>query len=71
MSEARKGDVKKAVADLQTALKIAPDYYEANLEMGLLDEKNHQYSEAEKFLNHAIEVNPSSMKARTEGSQCR
>src|ERR1700722_5919871 len=60
----RKGDLKKATVDLQAILKVSPDSYEANLQMGLLDHKNHRDDEATRVLTHALELNPAAMRAR-------
>jgi len=64
MADERKGDLKKAAVDLQAALTAAPDFYEANLEMGLLEQRNKRYDDASRLLSHAIEINPASMRAR-------
>jgi Flp pilus assembly protein TadD len=64
IDEQHKGDFKKATAGLEKALKVAPDFYEANLALGLQYEQDGLHDEATRLLTHALEVNPASMKAR-------
>jgi tetratricopeptide (TPR) repeat protein len=60
----RKDETKKAVDDLEKALKLYPDYYEANLQLGLEYEKQGRIDEATQLLERALKLNPGSMKAR-------
>lgn len=62
--EQRKDETKKAVDDLEKAVKLTPDYYEANLQLGLEYQKQARTADAERTLAHALAVNPGSMKAR-------
>jgi Flp pilus assembly protein TadD len=65
MAEQRKGDPKKSVADFERALKIYPDFYEANLELGLQYDKEGRDDDAIRLLSRALEINPASVRART------
>jgi len=64
MDESRKGDIKKSSDDLGKAVRIDPDFYEANVELGIQYQETGRHDEAERLLKHAIQVNPASMKAR-------
>lgn len=64
LEEQRKNDVVKMVAELERALKIAPNYYDANLHLGLHYKKAGQREQAVRLLLRAVEVNSASMKAR-------
>jgi tetratricopeptide (TPR) repeat protein len=55
---------QKTTASLDEILKIAPDYYEANLELGLAYRKESQNHESVQALQRALEINPGSMLAR-------
>jgi len=65
LEEQRKGNSKKAVEHLQKALKIAPDYYEANLQLGIERHRAHQPDEAIPLLERAVSLNSGSVVART------
>jgi len=64
MTEARNGNVKKAISELEKAVKSAPNSYEANVELGIRYEQDGRYDDSAKMLNRALELNPASMKAR-------
>ena len=64
MDSARRGELKKVVTDLEKAVKLAPDYYDALLELGLRYHKDGKNADAARVMKHALEVNPASMKAR-------
>jgi tetratricopeptide (TPR) repeat protein len=65
MEEQRKGDTRKSVLDFERALRIDPDFYEANLELGLQYGKDGRRDDAMRLLGRALELNPASMRART------
>lgn len=54
----------KAVSALQDVIKTAPDYYDANLALGLEYKKQNKPEDSRRTLAHALEVNPGSMLAR-------
>ena len=60
-----KTDPKEMSATLLQVLKTAPDYYEANLELGLQYKKQDQRVDSIQTLTHALEVNSGSMLARS------
>jgi len=64
MEELRKSELQKGVADLEKAVKQAPDFYEANLQLGLQYQRQDRREDAMRLLAHAIKINPGSMKAR-------
>ena len=60
---------KKSITTLQQVVNTAPDYYEANLELGLEYKKTDQKEDAIRTLTHALEVNSGSMLARSALAQ--
>ena len=56
---------KKSITTLQEVLNTAPDYYEANLELGLEYKKTDRQEDAIRTLTHALEINSGSMLARS------
>ena len=61
----RKRDIKKFKSELEKALKIAPDFYEANLRLGLYHQGTGSREEALRLLSRALDVNSASIAART------
>lgn len=64
LEEKRKGNLLKAALELEKALKIAPDYYEANLQLGIFYHTQGRKVEARRLLTRALELNSASRKAR-------
>jgi tetratricopeptide (TPR) repeat protein len=64
MEEQGKGDTRKAALDFEKAVNLAPNFYEANLELGLQYEQEGEHDRAVRLLTHALEINPASMRAR-------
>jgi hypothetical protein len=48
MDESRKGDIKKSSDDLGKAVRIDPDFYEANVELGIQYQETGRHDEAER-----------------------
>lgn len=65
LEERKKGDGKKAVEHFQKAIKIAPDFYEGHLQLGLYLQKSGSRDEAIRSFEKAIELNPVSVSGRT------
>ncbi len=55
---------QEMLANLQEVLNNAPNYYDANLKLGLEYKKDGQKDAAARVLSHALEVNSGSMMAR-------
>jgi len=64
LEEQRKGDVKKAVARYEKALQLAPNFYEANLQLGLYHLKAGNRIEATRLIEQAVKSNPISLSGR-------
>jgi tetratricopeptide (TPR) repeat protein len=60
------GDLKGAEAAFREALKIDHDDFTANLYLGTMLYKRRQLQEARIYLEHALQLNPSSSMARYE-----
>ncbi len=60
------GDLKGAEAAFRQALKIDHDDFTANLYLGAMLYKRRQLEEARTYLEHALQLNPSSSMARYE-----
>jgi tetratricopeptide (TPR) repeat protein len=60
VEDSRKGDTEKAMKRLLDALKIAPDFYHAHNNLGLLYQKRGQYREAEQEYETARRLSPTS-----------
>ncbi len=66
-----KADPQQISSSLQDILKTAPDYYDANLELGLEYQKEDQRENSTRMLTHALDVNSGSMLARAALGQYR
>jgi tetratricopeptide (TPR) repeat protein len=64
LEEQRKGNAQKAVPHYEKALKIAPTYYEANVQLGVYHQKNGNPAEAARLLEQAVKSNPASLSGR-------
>ena len=62
LQDSRKGDTEKAMKRLQEALKLAPDFYHAHNNLGVIYQKLGQYREAEKEYQTARELSPTSQQ---------
>ena len=60
MKDAAKGNAEKAVEGLQRAVKIAPDFYEAQQSLGIQYVALKNYQEAEAALTRARSLSPNS-----------
>lgn len=60
------GDSEAAEPAFREAIRLNPNDFEANLYLGAILYKKRSQSEATVYLNHAIELNPSSNLARYE-----
>ena len=60
------GDLERAEAAFRQALKINADDFTANLYLGAMLLKRRELQEAKSYLEHALELNPSSSMARYE-----
>jgi tetratricopeptide (TPR) repeat protein len=60
------GDLKGAEAAFRQALKINADDFTANLYLGAMLSKRRELQEAKGYLEHALQLNPSSSMARYE-----
>jgi tetratricopeptide (TPR) repeat protein len=60
VEDSRKGDDEKAIKRLLDAIKLAPDFYHAHNNLGLLYQKLGRYREAEKEYETARELSPTS-----------
>ncbi len=65
-SQTQSNRFKSADALLRKALRINPNFSEANLFMGLLKGKQGDYDEALEYLNRSIELEPKSAEAYKE-----
>jgi len=57
------GDYPKALAQLEMALKIHPDYSDAYAERGLVHLKQKDYPKSQEDLQKALEINPDNFTA--------
>ncbi len=64
MNNEQKTGPKEMAATLLEVLKTAPDYYDANLELGLEYKKQGLSEDSVRVLAHALDVNSGSMLAR-------
>ncbi|MBI4474063.1 MAG: tetratricopeptide repeat protein [Acidobacteria bacterium] len=58
LEDRRKGDSAKAMKRLEEAVKIAPDFYHALNNLGVLYQRASRYRDAEKVYRHASTLNP-------------
>ncbi len=58
-------DAKKGIERLEEAVEIAPDFYEAHLELGYAHQRGQRAEEAIASLEKAYELNPASAGATT------
>jgi len=65
LEEERKGKNKEALANFQKSVKIAPEFFQAQLRLGLHYQKNGATADAIKTLEKAIELNPATAAGRT------
>jgi Flp pilus assembly protein TadD len=59
-AQSRQSKTKEAIADYQKAVELAPDWFEANLNLGLDLIKSGKPSAAAPVLRHAVELRPAS-----------
>jgi tetratricopeptide (TPR) repeat protein len=59
----RQGRIAEAVEPLEKALKMSPDNFEANLEMGRVLFEQEKFEQALRCLNAAVRVRPQSTQA--------
>jgi len=64
LEQQRKGDARKAAGHYEKALKIAPTFYEANVQLGIYHQKTGNGVEAARLLEQAVKSNPSSLSGR-------
>jgi tetratricopeptide (TPR) repeat protein len=64
LEEQQKGNLVKTASELERAFRIAPGYYEANVQLGIFYHKQGRREEARDLLVRALEMNPASRKAR-------
>ena len=64
VEEQQKGQTRKAIEHLQKALKIAPDYYEACLQLGIEQHRAGRLEDAVRLFERAVELNDQSIPAR-------
>ncbi len=57
LQDSRKGDTDKAVRRLEEAVRIAPEFYQARNNLGVLYQKSSRYRDAEKEFRRAKEIN--------------
>ena len=57
MEEARKGKRAKAIAHLEKAISLAPDFFSAHNSLGVLYQKMERYRDAEREYNEAHKLN--------------
>jgi tetratricopeptide (TPR) repeat protein len=57
-------DLKKAAQSFQDAIDIQPDFYEANLQLGLVRLRESNLVEATRLLEHAAQLNPGAARPR-------
>lgn len=60
------GDVKEAEVAFRQALKANSNDFEANLYLGAILTKRREFDEADTYLNHALQLKPTSSMARYE-----
>ena len=65
LGEFQDDDAKKGIERLKEAIEIAPDFYEAHLEMGYAHQRERRAEEAIASLEKAYELNPTSAGATT------
>ncbi len=58
LADALKHNTAKAISDLNNAIKAAPDFFEAYLELGSVQQEAKQYEGAEQALRKAIALKP-------------
>lgn len=58
IEENRKGESSKAMKRLEEALRIAPDFYHAHNNLGVIYQKFNRYRDAEQAYRRARELNP-------------
>lgn len=67
MANAAGGDLQSAETAYRKALELNPNDFDANLRIGtLLLRMDHDVTNAEPFLDHALQIDPSSLAARFE-----
>ena len=60
------GDMKSATAAFQAALRQNPQDFDANVDLGAIRAKEHDYANARPLLELALTLNPKSPLARME-----
>jgi len=60
------GDMKAATLAFQAALRQNPQDFDANVDLGAIRSKEHDYANARPLLELALELNPKSPLARME-----
>lgn len=60
LDEARKGKRAAAVATLEKAIRLAPEFFSAHNSLGVLYQKMERYRDAEREYNEAHKLNPRS-----------
>jgi tetratricopeptide (TPR) repeat protein len=58
VEDSRKGNTESAMKRLEEAIKIAPDFYQAHNNLGVLYQKANRFRDAEKEFRRAREINP-------------
>jgi tetratricopeptide (TPR) repeat protein len=58
LKDSSAGNYKKAVERLELAVKLAPDFYEAQNNLGAQYLRSERFGEAEKAFQHARDLNP-------------
>lgn len=67
MANAANGDLQSAEADYRKALELNANDFDANLRLGtLLLRMDHDVHSAKPYLDHALQMDPSSLSARFE-----
>lgn len=57
LQDSRKGDTEKAIKGLEEVVRIAPKFYQAHNNLGVLYQKANRYRDAEKEFRRAREIN--------------
>lgn len=65
MNEFRKGKEKSALSHLEKSINIAPEFFEAHLQLGLLRQREGDRESAIRSLERAVALNATSAAART------
>jgi Tfp pilus assembly protein PilF len=65
LEEQRKGKAKEAISGFQKSIRLAPDFFEAHLQLALQYQRAGDSGEAMKSLEKAVELNPATTSGRT------